>query len=101
MATKKKTPTSYTKVLREIIFESDGAFLLKLVFTIILSTFWVKFGTPMASGGVTMNALPLGMMAALLIVRIGEKHQLDRKIFYAVIMVVGILTYFVEAGIVL
>jgi ABC-type iron transport system FetAB permease component len=101
--TKKKTnkrTSAPKKRLHERIFESDSTYFLKLVVVVILGTLWLKFEQPSEMGGMLLNAIPLGLMIGLLAVRAFEHHQADRKIWYAVLLIVGVISYFVPAGIV-
>mgnify|MGYP007003530727 FL=1 len=102
--TKKQTPKKpikkSTKRLRERVFESDGTYFLKLVVVVLLGTFWIKFSEPLSWMGIIFGALPLGILIGFLIVRTFEHHQEDRKIWYAVLLVVGVISYFVPAGII-
>lgn len=95
----KKTKTS-PKRLHERIFESDSTYFLKLVIIVLLGTLWLKFGSPISWGSLTLAAFPLGILLGFLVVRAFEHHQEDRKIWYAVLLVVGVISYFVPAGIV-
>jgi hypothetical protein len=98
----KKSPTrSRVRKIYQPIVEADSTYLLKLVVVVILGTFWLKFHAPLQWGGVHISALPVGVIAGLLLVKLYEKYQADRKIWYAVLLVVGIVSYFVPAGIVL
>ena len=85
----------------EKVFESDGQYLLKLIFYVLLGSFWLKFAQPLVWLGMTFNALPVGLVLGLIIINRFEKFQSNRKIWYAVIIVVGIISYFVPAGIVI
>ena len=85
----------------EKIFESDGQFFLKLVAYILLATFWIKFGQPLSWFGFTLYAVPVGLVVGLILVRRFEKFQSDRKIWYAVLIVVGIISSIMPAGIVI
>lgn len=99
---KQKTKVKATSTsLRERVFESDGTYFLKLVVFVLLGTFWLKFSQPMSWFGVPLNALPVGFLVGLLLVRQFEKHQSDRKIWYAILIVVTIICYNAPAGIVL
>jgi positive regulator of sigma E activity len=109
MANKKQTknqPRIHTRAVAmgkrgyDKVFESDGTYLLKLVAFFLLSTFWVKFATPVTWLGVHMNAIPVGFLVGLLLVRRFETHQEDRKIWYAVMLVVTIICYYYSAGII-
>lgn len=109
---KKQTPTpkstnrtsakkSSKKRLHERVFESDSTYFLKLVVMVLLGTFWIKFATPVTWLGISVPALPLGILIGFLVVRAFEHHQEDRKIWYAVLLVIGVISYFVPAGIVI
>lgn len=88
MATKKKKT------------EPDSLYVLKLVLYIVLGTMWLKFATPLEFGPFIFNGLPLGL--ALGIVFASHDHfQVDRKIEYAILIVMTILSYFLPAGIVI
>lgn len=80
--------------------ESDGVFLLKLVIVILLGSFWVKFagGTELAGGYLT--GLPVGLILGLVLIHLLEKRKENRRIWFAVIIIVGIVSYFLPSGIV-
>jgi hypothetical protein len=110
--TKKNNPNKKTSSSRvatrsisrrsyEMIRESDSTYLLKLVIYLILATFWIKLNQPIVWQGYHFTAFPLGLIIGLILVRSIEKIQEDRKIWYAVIIIVGIISNFVSAGIVL
>jgi hypothetical protein len=105
MAKQKQKPTK-TKAAaavkpRERIFETDGTYFLKLVVFVLLGTLWIKFKQPISWLGMPFNAIPVGFLVGLLLVRQFEKYQADRKIWYAILLVVTIICYFVPAGIVI
>lgn len=79
--------------------ESDGQYLLKLVTVIILGTFWLRFGQPISIGGATLVALPVGMLIGLILIHIFERSEEDRKIWYAILLVVTIVCLFSPTGI--
>ena len=102
MPKQKKTPIKTTpKKLHERVFETDGTYFLKLVVIVLLGTFWLKFADPFMLGGFQFTAIPLGIVFGFLIVRAFEHHQEDRKIWYAVLLVVGVISYFVPAGVII
>lgn len=106
---KQKRPRTYarnraTAISRrgyEKIFESDGTYFLKLVICVLLGTLWLKFAHPVMWMNVPLNGIPLGLLLGLVLVNRFEKYQADRKIWYAVILVVTIICYFMPAGIVI
>lgn len=89
MAKKKQTQT-----------ESDSTYFLKLVLYVILGALWIRFAEPIELGYVTLNAFPLGLLVGLLFAS-HDHFQIDRKIEFAVLIIVTILTFFVPAGIIL
>ena len=107
--TKQKRPRTYarnraasiTRTGRERIFESDGTYFLKLVVFVLLGTLWLKFAQPMTWLGLPVGGLPVGLPVGLILVNKFEKYQSDRKIWYAILLVVTIICYFVPAGIVI
>lgn len=85
----------------ERVFETDGTYFLKLVVFVLLGTLWLKFQDPVVWLGLHITAIPLGLLVGLVLVRQFEKMQSDRKIWYAILLIVTIVCYFVPAGIVL
>jgi hypothetical protein len=106
---KQKRPRTYarnraTSVSRrgyEKIFESDGTYFLKLIVLVLLGTFWLKFQQPISWLGMPLGGVPVGLLAGLVMVNRFEKYQTDRKIWYAILVIVTIISYFVPAGIVI
>ena len=80
--------------------ENDGTYFLKLVLYIILGSFWIKFASPLTIGYFTLNGFPLGLLLGLLFAS-HDHFQIDRKIEYAILIIVTIITFFLPAGIVL
>lgn len=87
---KKNTPTS----------ESDSAYFLKLVLYVLLGSFWLRFAQPLEIGYVTLNGFPIGLLLGLLFAS-HDHFQIDRKIEYAILVIVTIITFFLPAGIVI
>lgn len=85
----------------ERVFETDGTYFLKLVVFVLLGTLWLKFQQPISWLGIPLHGVPVGMLAGLVLVRQFEKFQSDRKIWYAILLIVTIICYFVPAGIVI
>ena len=81
--------------------ESDGQYLLKLVLIILLGTLWLKFEHPLWIGAFPIGAIPVVMIFGLLLVSRIEKQQFDRKIWYAILLVVTVISYIGAAGIVI
>jgi NhaP-type Na+/H+ or K+/H+ antiporter len=82
-------------------FESDATYFLKLVVFVLLGTLWLKFQQPIEWLGVPFMGVPLGLLIGLIFVGKFEKYQSDRKIWYAILIVVAVISYFVPAGIVI
>lgn len=85
----------------EMMFETDSTFFLKLVVFILLGTFWIKFKDPVSWMGLSLTAIPVGTFIGLILVSKFEKYQADRKIWYAILLVVTIICYFEPAGVLL
>lgn len=88
---KKKIPT--TK-------EPDSIYFLKLVLYIVLGTLWIKFAQPLVIGDFLLHGFPFGLIVGLLFAS-HDHFQIDRKIEYAILIIVAILSFFVPAGIVI
>jgi hypothetical protein len=87
---KKKTP----------IAESDSAYFLKLILYVLLGSFWLRFASPIEIGYVSLNGFPLGLLLGLLFAS-HDHFQIDRKVEYAILVLVTIITFFLPAGIVI
>jgi predicted membrane chloride channel (bestrophin family) len=85
----------------EKIFESDGTYFLKLVIFVLLGTLWLKFSTPITWLNIPLHGVPLGLLIGLILVNRFERYQSDRKIWYAILLVVSIICYFAPAGVVI
>lgn len=86
---------------RQKIRESDGQFLLKLVLVVIVATVWIKLGQVFYLGPIPVTGIPIGMIAGLVLVERFEDIQEDRKIWYTILVLVAIASYFLPAGIVI
>lgn len=98
--TKANTSTKTRKAVK-VPTETDGQYLLKLVVVLILGTLWLKFASPITLGSLPIAGIPVGMIFGLLVVSRAEKMQDDRKIWYAILLVITVISYFVPAGIVI
>ena len=96
----KKKPT-VRHTFRSRVRESDGQYLLKLVVVVLVGAVWFKFGHVFYVGSFAFTGIPLGMLLGILLVDKLEVHQDDRKIWYAILILVAIVSYFFPAGIVL
>ena len=85
----------------ENIYESDGTYFLKLIVCLLLGTLWLKFGAPIIVGGVTVTGVPVGLLFGPLLISKFEKFQYNRKIWYAILILVTVVSYFLPMGIVL
>ena len=82
-------------------FEPDGVYLLKLVTVTIAGTLWLKFKAPLNIGNLALSAFPLGLIGGALAVYLWEKRPGNRHIWYAILLIVAIVSYFLPAGILL
>ncbi len=79
--------------------ESDSAYFLKLILYVLLGSFWLRFASPLQIGYVSLNGFPLGLLLGLLFAS-HDHFQIDRKVEYAILVLVTIITFFLPAGIV-
>ncbi len=86
---------------REKIYERDSTYFLKLVVVLLLGAFWIRFATPIEIGALALGAFPLGLVIGIFLVSRLEKFQYDRKIWYAILLVMTIISYFMPVGLVL
>jgi hypothetical protein len=86
---------------RDAFVEADSMYFLKLVVIVILGTLWLKLHVPLSWNGIPFGGFPLGTAIGLAGVKLFEKNQFDRKIWYAVLIIVTVISYFVPAGIVI
>lgn len=87
--------------IRRPAVESDSTYFLKLVIIVLLGTFWIKLGQPLSWNGIPFGGFPLGAAIGLVGIYLWEKNQFDRKIWYAILIVVTIICNFIPAGIVI
>lgn len=88
------------KVTKNPAVEKDSTYFLKLVIYIVLGTLWLKFQTPLHIGAFALSGIPIGLFIGLLFAA-HDHFQIDRKIEYAVLIVVAIISFFLPAGIVI
>ena len=89
-------PTKKKKQSQES--ESDSTYFLKLVLYVVLGSLWLKFADPIMLGDLVINALPVGLVIGLIFAS-HDHFQVDRKIEYAVLIIVTVLSYFAPSGI--
>lgn len=85
----------------EASYESDGTYVLKLVLVLLLGMLWLRFTEPLVLGGAVLTGIPLGLILGGLFVSKFEHFQYDRKIWYAILVVATLISYFLPAGIVI
>lgn len=89
--TKRKVSVSHKTVSRR---ESDGAFFLKLVMFLLLSSIWLRIEY---SDG-TLLPLPVGAAVAI-IYALHDHFQIDRKIELALILIAMFISFWLPIGI--
>lgn len=85
---------------KNIANESDSAYFLKLVLYVVLGTLWIKFSTPLYVGNIVLNGFPVGLILGLLFAS-HDHFQVDRKIEYAILIVMSVISFFLPLGIVI
>lgn len=102
---KQKRPRTYarnrTKGYHEKMYESDSAYFLKLVLIALIGTVWLRFADPLTILGLPVGAVPIGLLIGLILVRSFEKFQSNRKIWYAILLIVAIVGNFMPTGLVI
>lgn len=94
-----KSSELFSRKGNERFYEKESAFFLKLVVFIILSALWLRLEAPIEIGSMVIQAIPLGLIVALLLVLKIEKYQFNRKIWYATLIMMAIVTSFTPVGI--
>lgn len=80
--------------------ENDSTYFLKIVLYIILGSLWLKFQTPLALGGFLLRGIPVGLFIGLLFAS-HDHFRMDRKIEYAILLLMTIVSLFMPVGIIL
>lgn len=80
--------------------ETDSTFFLKLILYVLLGATWIRFASPLHFGSFQLNGAPLGMLFGVVLAS-HDHFAIDRKIEYALLIVMMVFTYFIPAGIIL
>lgn len=81
--------------------ESDSSYFLKLVLFVILGTLWIKFQEPlMITDDFALRGVPLGLFVGMIFAS-HDHFQIDRKIEYAILLIMTIASLYLPVGIVL
>ncbi|NCU30514.1 hypothetical protein EOM57_01790 [Candidatus Saccharibacteria bacterium] len=94
-----RKPTSRIRKLVEHE-ESDSTYFLKLVLYMILGSLWIKLVNPIHLGPLILNGLPIGLIIGILYVS-HEHFQINRKIGYAIMLVMTVISFFLPVGIII
>lgn len=96
-----KSSELFNRKGREKIYENDSAFFTKLVIFVVLSALWIRLKNPFEIGIFSVQAVPAGLLIALLLVLKIEKYQFNRKIWYVTLILMAILTSFTPVGVII
>ena len=80
--------------------EKDSTYFLKIVLYVILGSFWLKFDPPMQVGEFVFYGVPLGLVIGVIFAS-HDHFAVDRRIEYAILLLITIFTFYIPAGIVL
>lgn len=94
-----KRQTKTKKTAKEPV-QRDHIFFLKMVLYVLLGAVWIKLAKPLTLGSFAFSGVPVGLIIGVLFAS-QDRFQIDRKIEYALLLMMAILTYFLPAGIVL
>ena len=79
--------------------ETDSKYFLKVVIYVVMGSLWLKFNQPIHIGDFAVHGFPLGLILGLMIAS-HDHFAIDRKIEYALLVVVTIVSFFLPSGIV-
>lgn len=79
--------------------EADSVYFLKIVLYIVLAATWIRFETPLYIGSFPLPAFPVGLFLGFIFAS-HDHFQVDRKIEYAVLIVVTIMAFYLPIGII-
>lgn len=85
---------------KTVAVESDSTYFLKLVLYVILGSLWIKFQAPVYIGDVVLYGFPLGLIIGLMFAS-HDHFQVDRKIEYAILILMTVVSYFLPLGIII
>ena len=94
-----KSSALFSRKGRERISENDSTFFLKGVICVLLSALSLRLKNPFELGAFTVQAVPVGLFVALLLVLKIEQYQFNRKIWYVTLILMAILTSFTPVGV--
>ena len=86
--------------IKRVITEPDSVYFFKLVVYILLGAVWLKFHAPIHVGPFIFTGFPLGLCVGLFLAS-RDKFSIDRKIEYAILIIMALLSYFLPVGIIL
>lgn len=81
--------------------EPDSSYFLKLVIILLLGTLWLRLSEPLQAGALAFQALPIGLIVALLVIANLSYFRADRKIWYAIALISAVLGVFLPTGFVI
>lgn len=91
---------THTAKRRNQAKEADSTYFLKIVLFIILGSLWLKFDTPLAFGDFLLRGVPLGLFIGLFFAS-HDHFNIDRKIEYAILLIMTIVALFLPVGIII
>lgn len=80
--------------------ESDSAFFLKIVLYVAFGAMWLRFASPLQLGPLSFSGFPLGLVIGLLFAS-HDHFRIDRKIEYAILVIMTIFGFFLPTAILL
>ena len=94
-----KSDALFNRKGKERRYETDSSFFLKLVIFVLLGALWLRLKEPLEIGALSVQAVPVGLLIALLLVVKIEKYQFNRKIWYVTLILMTILASFTPVGV--
>ena len=70
--------------------ESDSVFLVKLILCALFALVWLKTKSNIS--------IPIGVFGSFLLIYCFENRQENRRVFYAISLICGIISFFLPIG---
>jgi ABC-type dipeptide/oligopeptide/nickel transport system permease component len=80
--------------------EKDSVYFFKLVFYIVIGSVWLRFQGPLQIGDIVINGFPIGLIIGLVFAT-QDHFKIDRKIEFAILILMAIISFFLPIAIML
>ena len=82
--------------------ERDSVYFLKLVFYVVIGAVWLRFDQPLniGDGQLLINGFPIGLIIGLAFAT-QDHFRIDRKIEFAILVLMSIISFYLPLAIML